>query len=232
MMTARHPRERPRRVHRRPRHAFRRRRPASPHPMTVFRSAVRAAAWAKPNAYGGGSGGQTPQGGQNNGRRHGHGRNSRRHRGRGAPQREHPAPQQQHHQGHRSQSSPTVRLPDGSTRRVMAAMCVAPSASYLAEAGDAYMPTHIVRQFALRRGDALSATVGRDQRGRMTWSMSSRSMARIRRSRRGAPISAPSPRRIPIASSPSRPAGRQGRPGSDPTRDRPDRARSAMASAR
>jgi transcription termination factor Rho len=42
------------------------------------------------------------------------------------------------------------------------------AASYLAEAGDAFVPTHLVRQFALRRGDSLAATTGRDPRGRTT----------------------------------------------------------------
>jgi transcription termination factor Rho len=117
--------------------------------------------------------GPGPQGGHNNthnnnGRRqHGtHGRNSRRHRGRGTPHREHPQPQT--HQG-----PPVPVVADGETtgwfdsardggyvRRA--------SASYLAEPGDAYVPTHVVRQFALRRGDAINATVGRDQRGRVT----------------------------------------------------------------
>jgi transcription termination factor Rho len=40
--------------------------------------------------------------------------------------------------------------------------------SYLAESGDAFVPTHLVRQYALRRGDAVIGTVGRDQRGRLT----------------------------------------------------------------
>jgi transcription termination factor Rho len=117
--------------------------------------------------------GPGPQGGHNNthnnnGRRqHGtHGRNSRRHRSRGTPHREHPQPQT--HQG-----PPVPVVADGETtgwfdsardggyvRRA--------SASYLAEPGDAYVPTHVVRQFALRRGDAINATVGRDQRGRVT----------------------------------------------------------------
>jgi transcription termination factor Rho len=43
-----------------------------------------------------------------------------------------------------------------------------PANSYLAEAGDAYVPPHIVRQFALRRADLVDATVGFDQRGRPT----------------------------------------------------------------
>jgi transcription termination factor Rho len=122
-----------------------------------------------PNAQGG-QGGQQQQGGHNNnGRRHGHGRNSRRHRGRG-PHREHPAQQQQQQQHH---GPPVPVVADGETagwfdserdggyvRRA--------SASYLAEPGDAYVPTHVVRQFALRRGDAITASVGRDQRGRVT----------------------------------------------------------------
>jgi transcription termination factor Rho len=40
--------------------------------------------------------------------------------------------------------------------------------SYLAENGDAFVPTHLVRQYALRRGDQVVGTVGRDQRGRVT----------------------------------------------------------------
>jgi transcription termination factor Rho len=122
----------------------------------------------QPNAHGGGSGGQMPQRGDNNGRRHGHGRNSRRHRGRG-PHREHPAQQlqQQHH------GPPVPIVADGETTGWFDAArdggyVRRASASYLAEAGDPYVPTHLVRQFALRRGDAVSATVGRDQRGRVT----------------------------------------------------------------
>ena len=38
--------------------------------------------------------------------------------------------------------------------------------SYLAEAGDAFVPLPIVRQIGLRRGDLVEAAVGRDQRGR------------------------------------------------------------------
>ena len=40
--------------------------------------------------------------------------------------------------------------------------------SYLGETGDPYVPPHIVRQFAIRRGDSVDASVGRDQRGRVT----------------------------------------------------------------
>ena len=39
-------------------------------------------------------------------------------------------------------------------------------ASYLADAGDAYVPPHIVRQYTLRKSDEVTATTGRDPRGR------------------------------------------------------------------
>src|SRR5690606_31414347 len=38
--------------------------------------------------------------------------------------------------------------------------------SYLPDPGDAFVPPPMVRQFALRRGDAIRASVGSDQRGR------------------------------------------------------------------
>ena len=89
------------------------------------------------------------------------GRRNRRHRGRG-PRRDH-QPQQP--------AAPIV--PDqelvgwfdsgrdgGYIRRA--------SSGYLAETGDAFVPSHVVRQFALRRGDAVEASAGRDQRGRIT----------------------------------------------------------------
>jgi len=43
-----------------------------------------------------------------------------------------------------------------------------PSDSYLPVAGDPFVPPHLVRQFALRRGDLVAATVGKDHRGRTT----------------------------------------------------------------
>src|SRR5437764_614785 len=39
--------------------------------------------------------------------------------------------------------------------------------SYLAEPGDAYVPTQIMRQYALRRGDEILATTGHDHRNRV-----------------------------------------------------------------
>jgi transcription termination factor Rho len=40
--------------------------------------------------------------------------------------------------------------------------------SYLAEAGDAFVPPNLVRQFGLRKADLIDATVGADPRGRLT----------------------------------------------------------------
>lgn len=40
--------------------------------------------------------------------------------------------------------------------------------SYLAEPNDPFVPTQLVRQAGLRRGDLVTVTVGRDQRGRVT----------------------------------------------------------------
>jgi transcription termination factor Rho len=39
--------------------------------------------------------------------------------------------------------------------------------SYLAEPGDAYVPTQIMRQYMLRRGDQVLATTGHDHRNRI-----------------------------------------------------------------
>src|SRR6202011_5533897 len=39
--------------------------------------------------------------------------------------------------------------------------------SYLAEPGDAYVPTNVMRQYMLRRGDQVLATTGHDHRNRI-----------------------------------------------------------------
>ncbi|MEO6526002.1 MAG: transcription termination factor Rho, partial [Gemmatimonadaceae bacterium] len=39
-------------------------------------------------------------------------------------------------------------------------------ASYLADAGDAYVPPQLVRQYSLRKSDLVAGTTGRDPRGR------------------------------------------------------------------
>jgi len=110
---------------------------------------------------GGGGGGGQQEGAYNQG-----GRNGRRHRrGRGrGPRRDH---QQQ------PQQQPTALVAAAETRGWFDAardggFIRRPSNSYLAEAGDAYIPPTLVRQHAIRRADEIEATVGPDQRGRMT----------------------------------------------------------------
>jgi transcription termination factor Rho len=94
-----------------------------------------------------------------NGRRH------RRGRGRG-PRRD----QQQQQQ----QQQPPIQITATSETRGWfepardAGFIRRPTNSYLAEAGDAYVPPHIVRQLALRRADLLDASIGFDQRGSPT----------------------------------------------------------------
>jgi transcription termination factor Rho len=125
-----------------------------------------------PQGVTGGSPGPQQQGGfprqpnpaHSNGR-HQHGR--RRNRGRGQ-RREHQA---QHPQ--QAAGPPVPIVVDGDT-----AGWFDPSrdggfvrrggASYLADAGDAYVPPQVMRQYGLRRGDSLVATTGRDHRGRIT----------------------------------------------------------------
>ena len=50
--------------------------------------------------------------------------------------------------------------PDGSTRSATRASSAAPSNSYLPEPTDPFVPPHLVRQHALRRGDKIEATLG------------------------------------------------------------------------
>jgi transcription termination factor Rho len=103
---------------------------------------------------------------QHNGRRQQHqqggGGGGRRNRGRG-PRREHVVPQ----------GPPAPITPEGdmigwfdSSRD--GGFIRRPTNSYLAENGDAFVPMHLVRQYALRRGDSVLGTVGRDPRGRVT----------------------------------------------------------------
>src|SRR5215510_4182681 len=98
-----------------------------------------------------------------NGRRH------RRGRGRG-PRREH---QQGQGGGGGQPQQPMQITATGETRGWFdpardAGFIRRPSNSYLAENGDAYVPPHVVRQFALRRADLVDASIGFDQRGRPT----------------------------------------------------------------
>jgi transcription termination factor Rho len=111
--------------------------------------------------YGGQGGGRDGRDGRDNRRDRGRGRNQR---GRGRNQRG------QRDQGPRQPMAPVV--PDSETtgwydpsrdggfiRRA--------ANSYLSDPSDAYLPPHLARQYNLRRGDAVFATTGRDQRGRM-----------------------------------------------------------------
>jgi transcription termination factor Rho len=103
-----------------------------------------------------------------------HGRNGRRHRrGRGrGPRRDQPQQQQPQQQQQQAQQ-PVQLVATGETRGWFEAARDAgfirrPGNSYLAEAGDAYVPPNIVRQYSLRRADLIDATIGVDQRGRST----------------------------------------------------------------
>ncbi len=96
-----------------------------------------------------------------NGRRH------RRGRGRG-PRRDDRPPQQQ-----QQPQQPILVIATGEMRGWFdpardAGFIRRPPNSYLAEAGDAYVPPNIVRQFQLRKADLVDATIGYDQRGRPT----------------------------------------------------------------
>ena len=97
-------------------------------------------------------------------REHRNGRRRRRGRDRG-PRRDHPQQQQQQQQVALVASGETKGWFDpsrdgGFIRRA--------ANSYLAEAGDAWVSPMIVRQFGIRKSDLIDATVGRDQRGRLT----------------------------------------------------------------
>jgi transcription termination factor Rho len=112
----------------------------------------------------GGQGGNR-QGDRDNNRRDGR-RNNRNQRGRGRNNNTNRPPRDQ---APRQPIGPIV--PDGETtgwydmardggyiRRA--------ANSYLSDPSDAYVPPHLARQLNLRRGDAVFATTGRDQRGR------------------------------------------------------------------
>jgi transcription termination factor Rho len=69
------------------------------------------------------------------------------------------------------QSAPVQLVPTGETKGWFdpardGGFIRRPQASYLADAGDAYVAPHLVRQFALRQSDEITGTTGRDPRGR------------------------------------------------------------------
>ncbi|CAA9292926.1 MAG: Transcription termination factor Rho, partial [uncultured Gemmatimonadaceae bacterium] len=96
------------------------------------------------------------------------GRNRRRNRGRGAPGVREP-------QQDRGPSTPLQQIVADTevvgwfdAGRDGSGFVRKASASYLAEPGDPFVPMAVVRQFSLRRGDAIKAAGGRDSRGRLT----------------------------------------------------------------
>ena len=95
-------------------------------------------------------------------REHRNGRRRRRGRDRG-PRREHP-----------QQPPPqTALVPGGDTKGWFepsrdGGFIRRPANSYLAEAGDAWVPPTMVRQLGIRKSDLIDASIGRDQRGRVT----------------------------------------------------------------
>jgi transcription termination factor Rho len=127
---------------------------------------------------GGGGGGQQNHGGQQRERDNRHnGRRGRNQRGRGRQrggQQNGPRNEQQQQQqqggGQRAPMAPVV--PDGETTgwfdpQREGGFIRRAANSYLAEAGDAYVPTQVMRQYMLRRGDEVLATTGHDHRSRV-----------------------------------------------------------------
>ena len=119
------------------------------------------------NQYGGQQGGNRQNDRDNNRRDRGRNRNQR---GRGRNTNRNQQQQQQREQPPRQPMAPVVADSEstgwydpsrdgGFIRRA--------ANSYLSDPSDAYVPPQIARQFNLRRGDAVFATTGRDQRGRI-----------------------------------------------------------------
>jgi len=103
-------------------------------------------------------------------REHRHnGRRGRNQRGRGRQRQQQPnAPRAE--QGSRAPVAPVV--PDGETTgwfdpQREGGFIRRAANSYLAEPGDAYVPTNVMRQYMLRRGDQVLATTGHDHRNRV-----------------------------------------------------------------
>ena len=98
------------------------------------------------------------------------GRRGRRNRGRGRRE-----PGQAPPPGERPQGGPPPALPalvpTGETKGWFdpardGGFIRRPQSSYLADAGDAYVPPFLVRQHSLRKSDEIAGTIGRDPRGR------------------------------------------------------------------
>jgi transcription termination factor Rho len=128
----------------------------------------------RPDRGGGGGGDRNDRGDRNGGSQDRNGRRHRRGRGRG-PRRDGPVQSNQPQQSHQAQQpqAPVQIVATTETRGWFegardAGFIRRPGNSYLAEAGDAYVPPHIVRQYTLRKADLIDATVGVDPRGRIT----------------------------------------------------------------
>ena len=96
------------------------------------------------------------------------GRRGRRNRGRGRQQGGGPVGDRPQQGG--SPPAPVQLVPTGETKGWFdpardGGFIRRPQASYLADAGDAYVPPHLVRQFVLRKSDEIAGTTGRDPRG-------------------------------------------------------------------
>ncbi|MEO7822958.1 MAG: transcription termination factor Rho [Gemmatimonadaceae bacterium] len=107
-------------------------------------------------------------------RHNNNGRRSRNQRGRGRPQRQQNAPRPDQGQGGQAQSRVPLApvIPDGETTgwfdpQREGGFVRRAANSYLAEAGDAYVPTQVSKQYMLRRGDHVLATTGHDHRNRV-----------------------------------------------------------------
>lgn len=117
-----------------------------------------------------GGGGHRDRDHRHNGRR---GRNQRgrgRQRGGGGGQQQQQQGGPRGEQGQRAPLAPVV--PDGETAgwfdpQREGGFIRRAANSYLAEPGDAYVPTQIMRQYMLRRGDQVIATTGHDHRNRV-----------------------------------------------------------------
>ncbi len=102
------------------------------------------------------------------------GRRGRNQRGRGRQRQQQPQQQQPNaprgEQASRAPVAPVV--PDGETTgwfdpQREGGFIRRAANSYLAEPGDAYVPTNVMRQYMLRRGDQVLATTGHDHRNRI-----------------------------------------------------------------
>ena len=116
----------------------------------------------------GGGGGGSFNDRRNGGRRHRRGRGRGQRGGGREHQPQQPQQQQQHQGGQPIQIVATAEARGWFEPARDAGFIRRAGNSYLAEAGDAYVPPHIVRQFQLRKADLVDATTGLDQRGRST----------------------------------------------------------------